>query len=106
MKTAVIYMRNATNSAESIRKQEDLCKQYAATHNLDVKGIYADVQASGLNEHRMMLCTMLRDINHWDVLLVSDLFRLSRNSEHLYKILSQLKQAGKELIIVMEGIKQ
>ena len=93
-----VYIRNACYSPEAYEKQKKLligyCKRHFRNFSMD---IYEDV-GSGLScfFEREGACEMVSKIenNEYDILLVSDISRISRNPDCVYDITEYLTEKG------------
>ena len=79
MKKAIIYLRGHNQE-----KQEMFCRVYASDKGYKV----------------LYVTTDLNDVNNCDILLVSNLSRLSRDKFKYYEILKDLKEKGIEVVSV------
>lgn len=102
---ARIYARCATVNQPSIADQVRIGKERAAREGWTVTGEYADdgISASAL-DNRPGALTAIRDgdARQYDVLIVRDLFRLSRSMD-LLKIVHRLKSFGIRIIGIEDG---
>jgi len=112
-----IYVRTATKSQiedNGIKDQKTSLLTFMATLKSDqVPGdtdpmVYEDGGYSGMTMARQGLENLLRDIRSHkvDVLLVSDLARLSRNVMHLTELCRELKNHSVRLFVATHGTQQ
>lgn len=115
MKTATIrvvsYSResteqNVSDDAKSVTRQRDLAREFAETKGWTVVSEYADDGISGRRKTKLvsrnkMLADALADT--FDVLVVRDLDRLSRNDEELPGLIYTLRDAGVEVWCYADG---
>lgn len=95
----VIYMRSASASQTTpypLADQWDACEAYAAAQGWETIGIYEDHAASGLKTSRLSLGSLMAQARQgvFEVLLIEDLSRLSRNAAILHALLAELKGLG------------
>ena len=101
----IIYARFSTErqSEASIADQFRVCREYAATHGLVIRSEHSDEGISGAAlGNRPGVQVALRALQHGDVLLMTDLSRLSR-SQDLAPLLSRLRHRGARVIGVQDG---
>lgn len=85
-KHAAIYTKTAVQSQEkgeeifALVSQEMQCRQYCQEHGYEVVGVFSN------------LTELLEQAQQVNVVIVTELQRLSRNQIHLFEILDQLKQ--------------
>ncbi len=104
MKKAIIYCRLACADQESderLSRQKKDCLQYARKHDYQVLEVISEV-ASGINPNRKGLQKLL-DIcaeNEIQAILVQDLERLSRDSNHTKSLLQTFAKTKTRLVTV------
>jgi DNA invertase Pin-like site-specific DNA recombinase len=90
---AVTYCRFSTDrqDSRSIEDQDRRCREFAARQDLFVTKVYADAAKSGATMDRIQLQQLLRDAakRRFDVVLVDDLSRLSRDLGDTWRIVFQ-----------------
>lgn len=105
---AVIYARTACmkQSVQGIRRQVETCNKYAEENGIEVVRTYIDAGASGRDENRVAYKQLLLDSksDDWDVVLVEDGERLSRNNTKLHKYRRKLAMNCKVIVFVSEEI--
>ncbi|MGA0544386.1 recombinase family protein [Brevundimonas sp. VNH65] len=94
-----LYVRCASPSEAAphpLADQCDACEAYAVRQGWKTIAVYKDHAVSGLKTSRPSLDALLAQARRgaFDVLLVEDLSRLSRNVTHLYALLTELKGLG------------
>ena len=103
---AVTYCRFSTDrqDSRSIDDQERRCRAFAARQDLFVTKIYSDAAKSGAHMERAQLQQLLRDAarRKFDVVLVDDLSRLSRDLGDTWRIVFQDLAATDVLVIDVE----
>ena len=102
---AVIYARYSTDaqSEASIADQLRVCREYAARHGWHVASEHSDEGISGAAlGNRPGVLAALSSVQRGDVLLVTDLSRLSR-SQDLAPLLSRLRHRGVRVLGVHDG---
>ena len=96
----VIYSRTATteagHAAENLKNQEIACRGYATQRGYDIVEMFTDEGFSGMSTTRPSLQAMLSFLreNPGHVVLVGDLFRLSRSPEVLLELQNAIARAG------------
>ena len=107
---AAIYARYSTDlqSPTSIEDQVTACRRAAERHGYTVleDQIYFDSAVSGSRDDRVSLNTLMEAANNgaFDVLLVDDLSRLSRNQIKALTIFSQFQFMGLTILSVSDNI--
>lgn len=108
---AAIYARKSTEQnvsadAKSVTRQTELARAFAASKGWTVAGTYEDDGVSGrlrtklVSRNRMLAAAMAEEFN---VLVVRDLDRLSRNDEELPGLIYTLRDAGVEVWCYADG---
>lgn len=101
-KKAVIYCRVASTTqndrSKSIAGQEEICRQYAKLKGYDVTKVFTDY-TSGNNPKRKGFEQMIKTIvgKNVDIVCVTALDRISRNTEQAQNFLALLKKHRVEL---------
>ena len=107
MNRAVIYARYSTDKQKdaSIDDQVRNCKQFAEDKGFVVVNIYSDQAISGSNNRRPDYLQMYADgeAKKFDVLLVDDLSRLSRNDLEMKRIVNRFKFWGLRIVGISDG---
>jgi site-specific DNA recombinase len=106
-----VYARysNEKQNSLTIDQQVRKCREFASSQSLPVLGqhIYADEAISGATDDRAGLRRLLSAAQErprpFDVVLVDDTSRLSRDLEHSLGIMKQLKFAGIRVLFVSQG---
>jgi site-specific DNA recombinase len=107
---AAIYSRYSIEiqNDKSIDDQNSECKKYASKNNMSVRdeNIYSDYAISGSIKDRPSLMRLLEDAkNHcFDVILVDDLSRLTRDAQQCFEIVEKVRFYGIAVISVSENI--
>lgn len=102
---AIIYSRFSTDrqSESSITDQIRVCREYAAAHSLTVAGTHSDEGISGAAlGNRPGVQAAMAAAKSGDVLLVTDLSRLSR-SQDLAPLLTRLRHRGVRVLGTQDG---
>jgi site-specific DNA recombinase len=105
-----IYARFSSDrqSPTSITDQQRKCRQYAQAHGWEVLDghLYSDEAVSGATSERAGLKRLLAaaSAKSFDVALIDDTSRLSRNLSDAINLADQLSFAGVRLIFVSQGI--
>ena len=94
-----IYVRCASPSQATphpLADQWDACEAYAAEQGWETVAVYKDNATSGNKWSRPSFNSMMSEAARgaFDVVLVRDLDRLSRNASHLHRLLAELKALG------------
>lgn len=104
---AAIYARFSTDkqSDNSIEDQIRNCTRYAENHGMTVISNFEDKAISGTSKNRPGFDTMkiASYNNQFDVLLVDDLSRLSRDDVEMKQVIRQFKFRGTQIIGVSDG---
>ena len=103
------YSRYSTDrqSQSSIEGQERLCANYAAERGWREAGRYSDAERSGTTtQGRVGLFKMLQaaELGEFDVLLVEDIDRASRDASDMHFIAKQLEELEVVLCTVSGGV--
>ncbi len=106
-----VYARYSDEKQNSltIDQQVRKCQEFAGSHDLRVLDahIYADEAISGATDDRAGLRRLLSAARQrprpFDVVLVDDTSRMSRDLEHSLGIMKQLKFAGVRVVFVSQG---
>ncbi|WP_422385479.1 recombinase family protein [Oceanicaulis alexandrii] len=103
------YSRYSTDrqNQSSIEGQERLCANYAAERGWREVGRYSDAERSGTTTHgRAGLYKMLQaaELGEFDVLLVEDIDRASRDASDMHFIAKQLEEYEVVLCTVSGGV--
>src|SRR6185436_10870827 len=89
-KTAAIYARFSTDKQEARSLDDQLrrCRKFAADRGLEVVAEYQDAAISGSTLDRVNLQKLLKDAKRgdFDVVLVDDLSRLSRDLGDIWQL--------------------
>lgn len=105
--TAVTYARFSSDkqNESSIDDQVRNCRQWADRHNLNVARHYADRAISGSRSDRPDYLRMLADADDglFDLLIVDDLSRLSRDDIEMKRALRRLAFIGVRVVSVSDG---
>lgn len=112
LRRAAVYARISTDRQNPLSPadQERKCREYAARNEIAVLDahIYVDEGLSGVGMDRpslqRLLHAALSPSRPFDVILVDDTSRLSRNTESVLLIYRKLNFAGLQLISVSQGI--
>ena len=94
-----LYVRCASPykaAPHPLAHQCDACEAHAARQGWETIAVYKDHAVSGLKTSRPSLDALMAQARHgaFEVLLVEDLSRLSRNAAHLHALLVELKGLG------------
>ena len=108
----VCYARYSTDKQNpvSVSDQVRMCRKYAERQEWEIpdEAIYSDAAVSGTSADRPALKRLLAAVQSsprpFDVLLVDDTSRLSRNQADVLRIHEQLAFAGIRFIAVSQGI--
>ena len=111
MKRCAIYARYSSDlqSATSIEDQSRVCRTYADRQGWTVVATFEDAALSGFGiEHRLgyqqLLAAALSPTKPFDVILVEDLPRLTRDMAEILRIYHRLRLKGIDLVGVSDGI--
>ncbi len=108
-KKAVVYAKVASPAVDTTQQstdsQERACREWARQNGYEIVGEYQDVcfNDSKLDDRKALIDTIARcqsKTSPIDVLLVTDLDRLSRNTVELLFIKSQIDLNGTKIITV------
>lgn len=99
-----IYARTAVNDIQKINDQIKSCKEFISSQgwSMDNVAVYTDNGFSGSNDQRPGFQQMFHDIDSgiYQILVVSNLDRLSRNSSLSQKTIDKLMQKNIQVFIV------
>src|SRR5262249_8954187 len=111
VKRCAIYARYSSDlqSPTSIEDQQRLCRAYAERQGWTVVSAFEDAALSGFGiEHRSgyqrLLAEALSSPLAFEVILVEDLSRLTRDMAELLRVTTRLRLKGVELVGVSDGI--
>ena len=79
--------------------------EYCIARNIELIGEYVDIDASGLDMNRPAFRQMLSDAQRhpeWNVIVVSNTSRVSRNALQLFECKEQLNNSGIRFVSVSE----
>ena len=93
-RTAAIYARTASSldGSAGVYDQVQSCRQCAIKLGVEVARIYEHVGVAGGGNPRSDLHHLMADAEagEFDILIIKDIYRLSRSAAHLYDVLSVL----------------
>ena len=109
MKRAVLYSRFSTNlqNEKSIADQEAVLTRYAANHGFTIVAKYSDAAQSGatiIGRSGLLKLLAAAAEGKFDVVLVEELDRLSRDMADLANIHKELTAQGVEIVAIHEGV--
>ncbi|MCX8074276.1 MAG: recombinase family protein [Clostridia bacterium] len=89
----------------SIEEQKNMILEYANSQNLNVRKFYIDDNVSGYKFDRPAWNEMLEDIETGlvDTIVVKDMSRVGRNNGRTLVFLDDLKESGKNLIVLHDS---
>jgi site-specific DNA recombinase len=112
MKRCAIYARYSSDlqSPSSIDDQLALCRAHADGQGWTVVATYQDAALSGFGvehrpEYQRLLATLSTRPLPFDLILVEDLSRITRDMSELMRLYHQLRLAGVELVGVKDGMR-
>lgn len=103
MKKAVIYARvRNDNPQELIKRQIELCTQFATENGFYIVNTYIECEKLGMMTERRELAKMLSDsaTSEWSAVIVQNYDRMTRNIEKLWLYRDTLENNGKKLFFV------
>ncbi len=104
---AAIYARFSTDqqNERSAEDQANLCRAMADREGWDVIDVYSDLAISGTKDKRPGVMAMLAaaDARAFDVLLIEDLDRLSRNQSDIASMFQRLQFANIRIVSLSDG---
>ena len=104
IKSAVIYIRvsraDQLEFGNSVKQQEDSCREYAEQNGLKVIKIYSDNAMSGAKEDRPELLQMMRELQNGVTIIVASLSRLSRSVKHSAELYEEIKEKNCYLVLL------
>lgn len=103
-----IYVRCATSSQATpypLADQCGACEAYADQQGWETVAVYKDNAVSGMTWSRPSLDAMIEEAERgtFDVVLVEDLDRLSRDVSHVHRLLDELEALGVAVHTVVGG---
>lgn len=104
-----IYVRCASATQATpypLADQWDACEAYAAERGWETVTVYKDNAVSGMTGSRPSLDAMMREVEFgaFDVVLVEDVSRLSRDALRVHRLLAELKSLGVAVHTVVGGV--
>ncbi len=105
MRTAA-YARYSSDAQREASLDDQLrnCRAYCARQGWPKPTIYTDAAVSGARNDRPGYRTLLKESGEFDVILVDDLSRLSRDMGEVNAAVKRLRFAGVRLIGVSDGV--
>lgn len=103
-----VVTRESTLSDDSIMDQKESIKKYCRKNSVKLRKIFEDIGVSGNDSHRAGLYQLFRFIrsNRVDMVVCSDLDRLSRNTFEYVVIKSELEKQGVNVVLSNKGCNQ
>lgn len=103
-----IYVRCASASQATpypLADQWDACEAYAAERGWETVKVYKDSAVSSMTGSYLSLDAMMREVERdaFDVVLVEDVSRLSRDALQVHRLLAELKSLGVAVHTVRGG---
>src|SRR5687768_16732465 len=100
------YARYSSDAQREASLEDQLrnCRTYAQRHGWPEPSVYTDAAVSGARLDRPGYRMLLAEAGRFDVILVDDLSRLSRDSVESAKAVKRLTFAGVRLIGVSDGV--
>ena len=107
MKRCVLYSRVSTEKQQCLNQVLEMT-EYTKRSNLEIVKTYQDNSTSSRKEisQRTQLSQMLSDANRklFDILVVSSIDRLARNTKECIEIVNQLNDLNIDIIFLREGV--
>ena len=104
MKKTAIYIRVSTKDKQDISKQRDYLINYCKQKGYEIYKIYQDKGISGSKQQRPGLNEMLKEIEHYDIVLVYKLDRIGRSFKHLFSLMDTFKKHNIEFASATQSI--
>ena len=107
MKRCVLYSRVSTEKQQCLNQVLEMT-EYTKRSDLEIVKTYQDDSTSSRKEisQRTQLSMMLSDANRklFDVLVVSSIDRIARNTKECIEIVNQLNELNIDIIFLREGV--
>ena len=107
MKRCVLYSRVSTDKQQCLNQVIEMT-EYTKRSDLEIVRTYQDDSTSSRKEicQRTQLSQMLCDANlrKFDVLIVSSIDRIARNTKECIEIVNQLNELNIDIIFLREGV--
>ncbi len=107
MKKCVLYSRVSTEKQQCLNQVLEMT-EYTKRSDLEIVKTYQDDSTSSRKEisQRTQLSQMLHDANlkKFDVLVVSSIDRIARNTKECIEIVNQLNELNIDIIFLREGV--
>ena len=107
MKRCVLYSRVSTDKQQCLNQVIEMT-EYTKRSDLEIVRTYQDDSTSSRKEisQRTQLSQMLSDANRksFDVLVVSSIDRIARNTKECIEIVNQLNELNIDIIFLREGV--
>ena len=107
MKRCVLYSRVSTEKQQCLNQVLEMT-EYTKRSDLEIVKTYQDESTSSRKEisQRTQLSQMLSDANRrlFDVLVVSSIDRIARNTKECIEIVNQLNELNIDIIFLREGV--
>ncbi len=107
VKTAIYTRVSTEDQAQegfSLSAQYERLFAYCNAQGWEVYKIFQDEGYSGRNIKRPAYQEMLKDREHWDMILVLKMDRIHRNSRNFMEMMDNLRQWGKEFSSMLESL--
>lgn len=105
---AAAYVRYSSDAQREASLEDQLrnIRKWCARHDIADPAVYSDAAISGARDDRPGYRSLLSEVTsgHFDLLLVDDLSRLSRDSTETGRVIKRLKFAGVRLVGVSDGV--
>ena len=107
MKRCVLYSRVSTERQQCLNQVLEMT-EYTKRSDLEIVKTYQDDSTSSRKDisQRTQLSQMLTDANRklFDVLVVSSIDRIARNTKECIEIVNQLNELNIDIIFLREGV--
>lgn len=97
MKTVLYARVRNVNEIEKLKEQEHALIDYAKRNNLEVVGLYSDIgfDRTGYNQ-------MINELENVELILVTEISRISRKSDELTKFVFSMKEKNVQWYAINE----
>lgn len=102
---AVLYTRVCVDDGQNLAEQLETCRQHARQHDWHVVEELTEREASGnlLERPQLNQALEMAQAGEFDILIVRDPYRLSRELTKLLTIETEVKQHGVEIEYILPG---
>jgi DNA invertase Pin-like site-specific DNA recombinase len=102
--TTNIYCRVSKKNNNSLESQKDRCVHYCKENNIPVNNIYFHTGTARNGNNMQDLHTIINEMNSGDMIIISNICRLSRCTLEGLKLLDKIEKKGIKIYSVAENL--